>query len=212
MVILIAAVVLVLTWPALKDALNKRQMTRTMNNTRELYLAAFHMATDGAASKHVNYKWPGDYTVGVATLADYSSKLVQNGYLRADDLERILSAPGANCSVKTSESTPVTVSLSGRSALKIYKVKAADPSTTIFAASANYIYDTDLTAVATPFGDKGFVIMRKSGDAGVYKKNQATTAGWANPAEFQNKIGRLPGAADGSVAAGDEGSVLTNPQ
>src|ERR1700694_3161912 len=96
-VILIAAVVLVLAWPALKDALNKRQMTRTMNHTRELYLAAFHMATDGAASKHVNYKWPGDYTVGVASLADYSSKLVQNAYLKPDDLERILSAPGAHC-------------------------------------------------------------------------------------------------------------------
>ena len=66
--------------------------------------------------------------------------------------------------------------------------------------------------MATPFGDKGFVIMRKSGDAGVYKKNQATTAGWADAAEFQNKIGRLPGAADGGVVAGDEGSVLTNPQ
>jgi type II secretory pathway pseudopilin PulG len=211
-VILIAAVVLVLAWPALKDARNKRQMTRTMNNTRELYLAGFHMATDGAASKHVNYKWPGDYTVGVATLADYSSKLVQNGYLKPDDLERILSAPGANCSVKTSESMPVAVSLSGRSALKIYKIKSTDPSTAIFAASTNYVYDTDLAATAAPFGDKGFVIMRKGGDAGVYKKNQATTAGWANAAEFQAKIGRLPSATDGSVAAGDDGSVLVAPQ
>jgi type II secretory pathway pseudopilin PulG len=211
-VILIAAVVLVLAWPALKDALNKRQMTRTMNNTRELYLAGFHMATDGAASKHVNYKWPGDYTVGVATLADYSSKLVQNGYLKPDDLERILSAPGANCSVKTSESMPVAVSLSGRSALKIYKIKSTDPSTAIFAASTNYVYDTDLAATAAPFGDKGFVIMRKGGDAGVYKKNQATTAGWANAAEFQAKIGRLPSATDGSVAAGDDGNVLVAPQ
>jgi hypothetical protein len=210
--ILIAAVVLVLAWPAFKDWLNKRQMTRTMKHTRELYLAGFHMATDGAASKHVNYKWPGDYTVGVATLADYSSKLVQNNYLKADDLERILSAPGASCSVKTSESTPVAVSLSGRSALKIYKIKSADPSTAIFAASTNYLYDTDLAADAVPFGDKGFVIMRKGGDAGVYKKNQATVAGWANAAEFQNKIGRLPGATDGSVAAGDDGNVLTNPR
>jgi len=210
--ILVAAVVLVLAWPALKDALNKRQMTRTMNNTRELYLAAFHMATDGAASKHVNYKWPGDYTVGVATLADYSTKLVQNGYLKPDDLERILSASGARCSVKTSESTPGAVSLSGRSALKIYKIKTGDPSTAIFAASTNYLYDTDLAADAVPFGDKGFIIMRKGGDAGVYKKNQATTAGWGSAAEFQNKIGRLPGAADGAVAAGDNKAVLASPQ
>lgn len=212
MTILVAAVVLVLAWPALKDALNKRQMTRTMNNTRELYLAAFHMATDGAASKHVNYKWPGDYTVGVATLADYSTKLVQNGYLKPDDLERILSASGARCSVKTSESTPGAVSLSGRSALKIYKIKTGDPSTAIFAASTNYLYDTDLAADAVPFGDKGFIIMRKGGDAGVYKKNQATTAGWGSAAEFQNKIGRLPGAADGAVAAGDNKAVLASPQ
>ena len=212
MAILIAAIVLVLAWPTLKDALNKWQMTRTMNHARELYLAGFHMATDGAASKHVNYKWPGDYTVGVVTLADYSSKLIQNGYLKADDLQRILSAPGASCSVKTSESTPVLVSLSGRSALKIYKIRSADPPTAIFAASTNYVYDTDLAADAVPFGDKGFVIMRKGGDAGVYKKNQATAAGWANAAEFQNKIGSLPGAVDGSVTAGDDGHVLTNSQ
>jgi type II secretory pathway pseudopilin PulG len=48
-VIAIIGVLVVLASPALKQALTKRDMTRTMNNARELYLAGFHKATDGAA-------------------------------------------------------------------------------------------------------------------------------------------------------------------
>ena len=98
------------------------------------------------------------------------------------------------------------------SALKIYKVKGADPSNTIFAASSNYVYDTELNSHAVPFGDAGFVVVRKSGDAGVYKKKQATPAGYDNNAErFQAEIGALPGAVKGGVAPGDAATVLAGP-
>ena len=210
--IVIVAVVALLAWPTITSALQKREMTRTMNNVRELYLAGFHMATDGAAKSDGNLAWPGDYPA--ATLAEYCGKLVQNDYLKAGDLQRILSAPGASCTVISTTGPPATVTLSGKSALKVYKAKNSDPSTTVFAASSNYVYDTALSPNAKPFGDAGFVVVHKSGDAGLFGKNQATPAGFENnPVKFQSPIGigRLPGAADGVVSPGDGATVLTGP-
>jgi Tfp pilus assembly protein PilE len=208
-IITIAAVIFVLAWPAFNSALVKRDLTRTMNNGRELYLAAFRMATDGAAKFDSNRAWPGDYST--TSLTEYCTKLVQNGYMKPADLQRMLSAQGAACMASMS-GPPATLLLSGKSALKLYKVKNSDPSNTIFAASSNYVYDTPLNPNAVPFGDAGFVVVRKNGDAGVYKKNQATAAGFDSVEKFQSDIGALPGATKGAVTAGDGGNVLTPPQ
>jgi len=205
-VIVIIGVILVLAWPAFSNALAKRDLTRTMNNGRELYLAVFRMATDGAAKSDANLAWPGDYPAN--SLAEYCGKLVQNDYLKASELQRILSAPGATCIVTSTAGPPATVTLSGRSALKVYKMKNADPSSAIFSASSNYIYNTPLSPTAAPFGDNGFVVVRKSGDADMYGKNQATIAGWGNNAvEFKAKIGTLA-----SVGADDGAAALIPPQ
>lgn len=209
--IAIIALILILAWPAFTNALAKRDLTRTMKNERDLYLAAFRMATDGAAKSDANLAWPGDYPA--KSLAEYCGKLIERDYVKSADLQRMLSAPGAACTVTTSGSPPATM-LTGASALKIYKMKSGDPSNTIFAASANYTYDTALRPDAKPFGDIGFVVIHKSGDAGLFGKNQATPAGFENnPAKFQSPtgIGKLPGAADGAVTSGDGATVLKGP-
>ena len=207
----IFAVIRVLAWPALNSAVAKRDLTRTMNNGRELYLAAFRMATDGAAKSDTSLAWPGDYPA--ADLADYCGKLVERDYMKPADLQRVLSAPGAVCTVAASGSPAKTI-LTGKSAFKLYNVKRADPSNTIFAASSNYTYDTALDPKAIPFGDAGFVVVHKSGDAGIFGKNQATPTGFENSAtKFQSAIGvgKLPGAADGVVNPGDGATGLAGP-
>jgi len=208
-VILILAVIAFLAWPAFRTALVNRDLTRTMNNGRELYLAAFKMATDGAAKSDANLAWPGDYSA--TSLAEYGGKLVQNQYLRPDDLQRLLSAPGATCTA-TLSGAPATLIISGRSAFKIYKARRSDPSNTIFAASTNYVYATPLDSKAVPFGDAGFVIVQKSGDVGIFKKGQATPKGFESIEKFQTDVGSLPGATKGTVTPGDGGNVLTPPQ
>jgi type II secretory pathway pseudopilin PulG len=209
-ILAIVAVILLLAWPAVSNALVKRDLTRTMNNGRELYLAAFRMATDGAAKFDANRAWPGDYPA--TSLAEYCNKLVQSGYLKPADIQRLLSAPGATCTAAMS-GPPATLLLTGKSAFKLYKVKASDPSNTIFAVSSNYVYDTPLNPNSIPFGDAGFIVIRKSGDVGVYKKSQATAAGYDNnPEIFQVAIGALPGATKGVVAPGDGGTTLAAPQ
>jgi type II secretory pathway pseudopilin PulG len=207
-VILVIAVILILAWPAFNSALTKRDLTRTMNNGRELYLAAFAMATDGAVKSDATRAWPGDYPTN--SLTEYCDKLVRNRYLQPADLQRLLSGPNAAPTV-TMSASPALLLLSGRSALKIYKARSADPSNTIFAASSNYVYATPLDPKAVPFGDAGFVVVRKSGDVGVYKPGQATPAGFDNPEQFQSDIGSLPGATKGSVIPGDGANVLTPP-
>jgi len=203
------AIALILAWPMLKSAFVKRDLTRTMRHGRELYLIAFRMVTDGAAKKNSNLAWPGDYPV--TSLVEYCDKLVQNDYAKPADLQRMLSAPGAECTA-TMTGSPASLMLSGKTALKLYKVKASDPSNTIFAASSNYVYDTPLDSNTAPFGDAGFVVVRKSGDALVYKKNQATLAGFESAEKFQSDIGILPGTTKGKIEPGDGTTVLAAPR
>ena len=207
--IVVAVAILILAWPMWQSALVKRDLTRTMYHGRELYLIAFRMATDGAAKSDSTRAWPGDYPTN--SLTEYCTKLVANNYVTPADLQRMLSAPGAMCTA-SSAPPPATLLLSGKCALKVFKVKTSDPSNTIFAASSNYVYDTSLNPDAVPFGDAGFVVIRKSGDGGVYKPNLATPAGFDNNVEkFQTDIGALPDATKGAVTPGDGGTTLTNP-
>src|SRR3989440_12005211 len=87
-VIAIIAILAALAVPALTSALTKAQMTGTMNNCRQLYLAQFSMSNDGAATGSSGLAWPGDLvTAGVlgntATLVDYANVLIANCYIRA---------------------------------------------------------------------------------------------------------------------------------
>lgn len=205
-VISIIAILAALAVPALTQALTKGQMTGTMNNARQLYLAGFQMATDGTTNANPNFSWPGD-DASLNALEDYVEKLVQNDYVKPGDLQKILNAPGAVCTVTADASSPPNVTLGGTSALKVYKVKETDGSTAIFSASSNYVYDRALSPTAAPYGDKGFVVMRRGGDASVYRKNEATSAGWGNSTDkYKQAVGVLAGGATSDSAA-----ALTNP-
>jgi len=191
-VIAIIAVLAALAVPALTNALARGQMTGTMNNARQLYLAGFQMATDGATNSDPNYSWPGG-DPSMTTLQAYCTRLVRNDYLKAGDLQKILNAPGTTCQVTPPADDTSDVVLRGTSALKVYRIRENDASNTIFAVSANYTYDTVLPAGGVPYGDKGFVVMRKGGDASIFRKNQATRANTGNDiARFQNAVGVLP--------------------
>ena len=101
LVVISIAVLAAFAVPALTSALTKGQMTGTMNNGRQLYLAAQQMALDGAANSDPNLVWPGDDTVNLGTLNNYMTRLVQNDYLKAGDVQKLLSGPGASAVVAT---------------------------------------------------------------------------------------------------------------
>jgi prepilin-type N-terminal cleavage/methylation domain-containing protein len=211
-VIAIIAILASFAVPAITSAMVKGQLTGTLNNARQIYLAGYQMALDGSTSSDPNLSWPGDSNPAITALQEYCTKLVQNDYLKVGDLPKLLSAPGATCSA-TGSGEPITVTLTGSPGIKVYKVKDADSSNTIFAVSKNYTYNTALDGTTSPFGDKGFIVMHKAGDAVSLRKNNATVANYGSDgAKFQAAVGKLTGDADGTPTTGDgTGLVLTPP-
>ena len=211
-VIAIIATIAAFAVPALTSALTKGQMTGTMNNARQLYLAGYQMSLDGSTNADSSLAWPGDYAVGtLSKLQDYVEKLVQNDYLKASDLPKILSAPGATCTATSSGSGSTTkVTLGGTSGLKVYPVTSSDGSNVIFATTSNYVYDTDLKTTDNPYGDKGFVVMRKAGDAAVLRRNNAKHTSGQESA-FESLVGKKPAEAQNTVTTGDPANTLKQP-
>src|SRR6059058_3194256 len=158
-VISIIAVLAAFAVPALTSALTKGQMTGTLNNGRQLYLAAQQMALDGAANSDPTLVWPGDDPTNIVTVTDYANRLIANDYLKPGDLQKLLNAPGTNATVAANVGPPVTVTLAGANpAFKFFKVKDADSANVIFLETNNYTYNAALAVGTAPFGDKGFIV------------------------------------------------------
>jgi prepilin-type N-terminal cleavage/methylation domain-containing protein len=212
-VIAIIAILAALAVPALTSALAKAQMSGTMNNGRQLYLAQFQMSNDGVATGDNTSAWPGDLPTIPPTLAAYMNVLLAKGYLKGGDVLKLMNAPGANLIATVTPGAPDTIAFTGGNAgLKVYLVKDGDPANAIFAASHNYIYNNALAAANVPYGTKGFIVMHKGGDGAVFKEGQATQApGWPNIITFQQQVGQMPSDAEGTLGAetpGAGGNVL----
>jgi prepilin-type N-terminal cleavage/methylation domain-containing protein len=201
--------------PALTNALTKGQMTGTLNNIRQFYIAGYQQALDGAANSDPNLTWPGDDpNAATLTLATYCAGLIKNSYLQAGDLTKLLSAPGSPCTVTASgpdASGNYTVAYAGNTtpAFKVYKVSDANAANTLFAMTKNYTYDTALAPGTAPYSDKGFIVVRKGGDASILRKNNAVAIS-GQEAQFQSIVGKRPGDADGAggVSVGDNSMAL----
>ena len=212
-VISIIAVLAAFAVPALTSALTKGQMTGTLNNGRQLYLAGQQMALDGAANSDPNLVWPGDDLTNIVTVNDYMNRLYQNDYLKPGDIQKLLNGPGTNATVVANAGSPPTVTLGGAiPAFKFFRVKDADSANVVFLETNNYTYNTTLQGVTTaPFGDKGFIVQRRGGDASILRKNNAQVAG-GNGAIFQGTVGKRTGDQDGTASTGDgSGLLLTWP-
>ena len=205
-VIAIIAILAALAVPALTSALAKAQQTGTMNNGRQLYLAQFQMANDGAATGDSSSAWPGDLTVVPPDLVTYLNNVLAKGYLKGADALKLFTAPSAGFTATVSPQPDGTDRLSvpgGTAALKVWMVADVNPATTIFCTSRNYDYDTALDPTRSPYGNRGFITVKKGGDATVYRLGQATAGGWTNGTIFQGQVGYKPGDVEGTPTSGD---------
>jgi prepilin-type N-terminal cleavage/methylation domain-containing protein len=218
-VIAIIAILAALAVPALTSALAKAQMSGTMNNARQMYIAQFSMSNDGAATGATDLGWPGDLVaagiVPAGNYLAYINQLLTKGYIKAGDVTKLLNATGANFNptINFSADPAVLTDLgaTGNAALKVYPCLDSDSSNVIYACSHNYDYNTALSGSASqiPYGRKGFIVIKKGGDAAVFKEGQAVAANWPNPVAFQTGVGMKPGDTEGTVsAAGDPGGVF----
>ena len=221
-VIAIIAILAALAVPALTSALKKAQMTGTMNNGRQLYLAAFSMSNDGAATGDASSAWPGDLIdssqLAAGSLQNYCNLFLLNkGYLRSGDFLKLLNAPGCSFVATITGGTPDTIAFStGIAALKVYPFRDGAPSNAVFCTSHNYDYGLPLAGAASqiPYSTNGFIVVQKGGSAAVFKEGQATPTGWGgNNTIFQTQIGlrcQSNGTCDdtGTVTTGDPAGRL----
>src|ERR1700758_4220459 len=156
-VIAIIAILAALAVPALTSALNKAQMTGTMNNARQLYLAQFQMSNDGTATGDASSAWPGDLFAGNylpvgAKLDAYANILLAKGYLKGGDVIKLFNAPSAVFTATVNSGPPENITAPGGTAsVRVYPCLDADPSNAIFAVTHNYDYDLPLATGTVPY-------------------------------------------------------------
>ena len=219
-VIAIIAILGALAVPALTSALKKAQMSGTMNNLRQLYIAQFQMSNDGAATGDPTSAWPGDLITGgylaggAGSMVQYLNNFIlQKGYLRGGDAIRLLTAPGSafGATVTTTNGIDTLSNPTGTAAAKVYPVTDADPVTAIFCDSHNYIYNTPLAPGAVPYGVNGFIVVHKGGDAAVFKAGQGLAASWPDRVTFQTQIGVMPGDTVGGALGTEPPNAIAFP-
>jgi prepilin-type N-terminal cleavage/methylation domain-containing protein len=212
-VIAIIAILAALAVPALTSALSKAQQTGTMNNARQLYLSQFQMSNDGSATGDTTSVWPGDLTSPPTTITGYLNILTGKGYLKGADAIKLLNAPSATytANVASGPGGDTLTYVAGTPAFKVWLNKDVDPATTIFVTTHNYNYDSALSATDVPYGTKGFVTIKKGGDAAIYRVGQAVDTGWTSGTVFQNSVGYKPGDTIGTPTATDPTGTITLP-
>lgn len=147
-------------------SLTKGQMTQTLSNMRQLYLATSAMAQDGLTHTNALLGWPGD-TGG--TFSNWARQISPE-YLSKRDLCKLLSAPGFI--IKTN--APLT---NNSAAVLLYAAGTNSPANAFFLTTANFTNTPEgglpPLSSAKPYGDKGFVVLRAGGDGAILMGKQA---------------------------------------
>lgn len=101
-VISIIAVLASLALPAVTGALVKGQITQTMSNYRQLYLASQSADLDSTAAGSSNTGFPGE----AGSVAAWSNALVNGGYLSAQSFGNLLSVKGTAANSQAWDGNP----------------------------------------------------------------------------------------------------------
>ena len=137
------------------------------------------MAMEQLTTGDTNWAWLGDLP-NINDVQTYANHLVTNDFMKAADAVKVFN--GGGLPRGTFENNSVTIS-SSNSPFNFYRVKDVDANVTVFITSRNYSYNSPLDASTKPFGDAGFMVMRKGGDGAIFRKTQATDT---------NLVGSLP--------------------
>lgn len=159
-VISIIAILASLAIPAVTGALSRGQMTQTLNNARQLHMQTQTMSIDTSIAGE-GWSWTFNGT-NPGTVEGFCVALMTNNYLTAAELRKIFTAPGVT---PPQGSTFQTDNI----AFTIMQTQESDPSDSIFLLTKNWTRG-GLNIEGQPYGNKGFVLMRKGGDGGIFTR------------------------------------------
>ncbi len=163
--VLVIIVIIFVLWslamPAVSNKPGRGQMTQSLSNMKQLHLATQQMALDGATNGNTNLGWPGDTG---SSFSNWAAQIVKGGYMRTNDLCKLLTGPGRSVPL---DKIPTT----NNTAVLVYAASTNSPASTVFLSTANFTNTPTggepLSKKATPYGDKGFVVFRIGGDGSV---------------------------------------------
>jgi prepilin-type N-terminal cleavage/methylation domain-containing protein len=187
-VISIIALLAGLAFPSMQKAIVTAQQTQALSNMREIGKAVQMSALESVATGF-GQSWPVGSMTNFTSGKDYVKYLVETEVFKAGDA-RIFTASGFQQFID-----PNNISASQNIAFNFYSVSEEDEGNAVFLTTKNIEYDgantvTPGTTPTTlrPFGEKGFVLLRKGGDGNIYKNPDLKRAG----AAATNLMGRLP--------------------
>ncbi len=164
-VISIIGILAALALPAITSALVKGQMTQTLSNMKQLHLASQQAALDATTT--------GDATLlgfpGSNSFAAWASNLVP-AYLGTNDFCKLVSGAGKI-------TTPGALPGGNTNAVVSYEVLEESAGDMVMLSTGNWTNYVDpatfATSTAKPYGGKGFVVFRRSGDGQVLLPKQS---------------------------------------
>lgn len=159
-VIAIIALLTSLALPNILKVLTKGQMTQTLSNGEQLYLATQSMAMDAAAAGSTGSGWPGD--AAAPSFSTWATALC-SGYVSTNEFCKLSSAPGVQVATMPTAAH--------ETAFKIYPVQENSESDAIFLITRNAtVHGTGANTTITldpavkPYGNQGCVIIHRGGD------------------------------------------------
>lgn len=167
-VIAIIALLTSLSLPHILKALTKGQMTQTLNNARQLYLATQTVAMDAVTAGATTVGWPGDQAA--PSFSTWATALC-SGSVSTNEFCKLCSAPAVEV---------VNMPTSAReTAFKVYPVQENSESDAIFLITRNATihgsgHDVTITLDPTikPYGNQGCVIIHRGGDGLILSPQQ----------------------------------------
>jgi prepilin-type N-terminal cleavage/methylation domain-containing protein len=171
-VIAIIALLSSLALPRILKTLVKGQMTQTLSNGNQLYLATQTMAMDATTAGSSSSGWPGD--AAVPSFSTWATALC-SGYVSTNEFCKLSSAPGV----------PVVTlpNVARKTAFKVYPVQENSESDAIFLITRNATvhgsgHDVTITLdpAVKPYGNQGCVIIHRGGDGVILLPQQLTNS------------------------------------
>ena len=167
-VIAIIALLTSLSLPHILKALTKGQMTQTLSNARQLYLATQTVAMDAVTAGATAAGWPGDEAE--PSFSTWATALC-SGSVSTNEFCKLCSAPGVEV---------VSMPTSAReTAFKVYPVQESSESDAIFLITRNATvhgsgHDVTITLDPTikPYGNQGCIIIHRGGDGLILSPQQ----------------------------------------